>query len=70
MLVCYTLAARVKQDECDKVISYVDRMPKEFAVIFAKAAVGRDAKLITTPGFMKWIKENASLMAQIGNHAR
>ncbi len=70
MLVCYTLAARVKVEECDKVISYMDRLPKEFGVIFGKSAVGRDPKLIVTAGFQKWIKENASLMAQIGNHAR
>lgn len=70
MLVCYNLAARVSVEDCDKVITYIDRMPKEFAVTFGKAAVGRDPKLITTAGFMKWIKENASLMAQIGNHGR
>lgn len=70
MLVCYTLAARVKVEDCDQVITYIDRMPKEFAVIFGKAAVGRDPRLVTTDGFKKWIKENASLMAQIGNHTR
>jgi hypothetical protein len=70
MLVCFTLAARVKQEDCNQAIAYIDRMPKEFGVIFGKAAVNRDPKLITTAGFMKWIKENASLMAQIGNHAR
>lgn len=70
MLICYTLAARVKADECVNVITYIDRMPKEFSVIFGKAAIARDARLIINPGFTKWIKENASLMAQIGNHVR
>ena len=70
MLVCYTLAARVKPEDCDQVITYIDRMPKEFAVIFGKSAVGRDPRLVVTAGFRQWIKENATLMAQIGQHTR
>lgn len=70
MLVCYNLAHRVKAEHCDQVVEYVDRMPKEFGVIFGKAAVARDPKLILTNGIKKWVKENASLMNQIGNHTR
>lgn len=66
MLVSYNLAHRVTLEECDAVITYMDRLPKEFAVTFGKAAVAKNPKLVTTPGFVKWIKENASLMAQIG----
>lgn len=67
MLICYTLAARVKVEDADKVITYVNRLDKEFSVIFAKAAVKRDPRLIVTPGFNKWVKDNASLMAIINN---
>lgn len=70
MLVCFNLAHRVKIEDCAQVIEYVDRMPKEFGVIFGKSAVARDPKLIATPGFIKWVRENASLMAQIGNHGK
>ncbi|QIG66881.1 ATPase domain-containing protein [Rhizobium phage RHph_TM3_14A] len=70
MLVAYNLAHRVKMDDVDPVIEYVGRMPSEFGVVFGKNAVGRDAKLITSAGFTKWIAKNASLMAQIGGHAR
>lgn len=66
MLVCYNLAHRVGMQTCDAVLTYINRLPKEFGVIFGKAAVARDPKLITTAGFMKWIQDNSSLMAQIG----
>lgn len=66
MLICYNLAHRVKMDTATQVLMYIDRMPKEFAVIFGKAAVARDPMLITAKGFVKWIAENASLMAAIG----
>jgi len=66
MLVCYNLAHRVKIEEAGPVIEYVNRLPAEFSVIFAKAAVARDPKLIATAGFAKWIAKNASLMAAIG----
>jgi hypothetical protein len=70
MLICYNLAHRVTMEHCNAVIEYVDRLPKEFGVIFGKAAIARDPRLITTAGFMKWIKENASLMAQIQHNGR
>lgn len=70
MLICYNLAHRVEKVTASPVIEYVDRLPKEFGVIFAKAAVAKDPKIIIEPGFQKWVKENASLMAAIGNHAR
>lgn len=70
MLVCYNLAHRVNMQTCDDVLTYINRMDKEFGVIFGKAAVARDPKLITTKGFNEWIKNNSSLMAQIGAHSR
>ena len=70
MLICYNLAHRVTMADCDAVITYVDRMPKEFGVIFGKAAVDRDKTLITSKGFQRWIKDNASLMVQIGNYVK
>lgn len=68
MLVCYNLAHRVTLADADPVIEYMNRLPKEFGVIFGKAAVQRDPKLVTSKGMVKWIKDNASLMAQIGGH--
>lgn len=68
MLVCYNLAHRVALADADQVIEYIGRLPKEFGVIFGKAAVQRDSRLVTTQGMTKWIRTNASLMAQIGGH--
>lgn len=65
MLVVYTLAYRITQDDAGAVITYVERMPKEFAVTFATAACKRDHMLVATPAFQKWALENSSLMAAI-----
>lgn len=70
MLVCYNLAHRIGVDTCTQVVEYVDRMPKEFGVTFAKATIARMPQLINHPGMVKWVKENASLMVQIGNYAK
>lgn len=70
MLVCFNLAYRVTMDTIDAVITYVDRLPKEFGVIFAKSAAARDMEFVRAKGMQKWIAENASLMVQIGNTTR
>lgn len=68
MLVCYNLAHRVEAEDCAPVIKYIERMPKEFAVTFAKAACKRKPGLVTTPAFTKWAMENSSLMAAIAKN--
>lgn len=65
MLICYNLAHRVALADAAAVITYVERLGKEFAVTFAKAAVRRDHNLVTTPAFNKWALENSSLMAAV-----
>jgi len=66
MLVCYNLAHRVTPPDADKIITYVKRLPKDFAVTFVKTACNREPMLMTKPGFMKWVQENASLVAALG----
>ena len=70
MLVCFNLAARVEVNTAEAVLKYVNRMPKEFGVIFGRSSVDRNQKLVITPAYGQWIRENAGLMAAIGNHAR
>jgi hypothetical protein len=65
MLVAFQLAHNVRADEVNPVLTYVDRMPKEFSVTFATAACKRDVSLVAHPGFYKWAMQNASLMAAI-----
>lgn len=65
MLVCYSLAARIDAHNAEPIIKYVERMPKEFALTFARAACNRDYKLAITPAFRAWTQRNSTLMAAI-----
>jgi len=65
MLVCFTLAHRVSEKDAAAVIKYVERMPKEFGVVFARSACHRVNTLVKTPAFNAWAFKNASLMAAI-----
>jgi hypothetical protein len=67
MLVCYNLAHRVDKSDIAPVIKYIERLPKEFAITFAKAACKRNRDLVVTPAMQGWAKTNASLMASIAN---
>ena len=62
-LICYSLAHRVTEKNAERVLIYVDRLGKEFAVTFAKAACGRMPMLALSPSFTDWAKHNSSLMA-------
>lgn len=62
-LVCFQLAHRVAEKTAEKVLVYIDRLGKEFAVTFAKAACGRMPMLAMTPAFTAWAQTNSSLMA-------
>jgi hypothetical protein len=65
MLVVYNLAHRVTAATMEPVIEYIERMPKEFAATFAKAACKRDPNLVINPAMRKWSSTNASLMAAL-----
>lgn len=65
MLVCYRLAAKVAEEQMDAVVTYVERLPKEFSVTFAKAACRRDASLLNTGAITRWCANNHSLMTAI-----
>jgi hypothetical protein len=62
MLVAFRLAALVKKETAEPIIEYMQRLPKEFAVPFAKTAVHREKSLMTTKAFHNWCVKNASLM--------
>lgn len=65
MLICYNLAHRVTEDDIDPVVTYVQRMSKEFAVTFVNSACKRNPRLINTKVINKWCDENSSLMSAI-----
>jgi hypothetical protein len=62
MLVAFRLAALVTKETAEPIIEYMQRLPKEFAVPFAKTAVHREKSLMTTKAFHNWCVKNASLM--------
>ena len=65
MLVVFNLAHRVEVKNVKPVIEYIERMPKEFAVTFAKAACRRNHALAIDPAMRSWSSQNASLMAAL-----
>lgn len=56
------LAARADKNNFGRVITYLDRIPPEYAVFSVKDAVSRDEELQRTPDFTKWAIAHADLM--------
>lgn len=65
MLISYKLAHMVDDKTAEPVITYMNRLPKEFSVTFASAACRRAPGLVRTKAFDAWAKENSALMAAI-----
>jgi len=65
MLVCYNLAKLVEKKDAASVIRYVDRMPKELSITFAKRAIDRDHKLMSDTTFARWAMANSQLLTFI-----
>jgi hypothetical protein len=66
LMVCYELAHKVDRKTTTKVITYVRKFPKEFAITFAKAATRRDYDIVNVPAMAAWVEKNASLLNAIG----
>ena len=56
------LARKSTEANFDRVMTYSDRMPREWAIYCIKDATLRDARLCDTPQFMKFAAENADIM--------
>jgi hypothetical protein len=52
------LAKRVGDNTLDAMIEYMDRLPKEFAVMSLRDATTRDPELAATKGFIQWSAAN------------
>lgn len=66
LMVCYECAHRVDTKTAAKCVSFIKRLPAQFSVTFAKAAVRRNYDLINTQAFVDWVAKNASLLNAIG----
>jgi hypothetical protein len=56
------LARKSTEANFDRVIQYVDRIAKEWAVYCVKDATVRDERLCDTPAFIKWAADNSDVM--------
>lgn len=65
MLVCYKLATSVKPDDAKAVITYIERLPKDFAATFARSAIKRDPTMVMLPAFQQWAMRNSHLLTLI-----
>lgn len=68
MLVAYSLAARAEQANMPALVTYCDRLPQEFAILFADSAVTRDSDLINSQAMDDWCQRNGSLMRTISRY--
>ena len=66
LMVCYECAHKVDPKTAAKCVAFIKRLPAQFSVTFAKAAVKRNYDLINTTAFMDWVSKNASLLNAIG----
>lgn len=63
MLVAYKLAALTEESTLEPVIQYIQRLPADFSVTFAKSLCTRNPSFIAKPAMLKWCKENSAIMA-------
>lgn len=56
------LAERAAPDNVDRLFKYVNRLPKEFQVVFARDATRRGSKIEGSKAFAKWAIDNADVL--------
>lgn len=62
MLISYKLAAIADKENIAPLVTYMERLPADFAATFAKGVGNRAPMLIVTPAIQAWAKRNASLI--------
>jgi hypothetical protein len=65
MLVCYKLASLSSAENLDPVITYIERLPADFAATYAKAVITRAPTLISHKAMLDWVKRNNTLMTTL-----
>jgi hypothetical protein len=63
MLVAYKLAALAEDTTLAPIIKYIERMPADFSITFAKALCTRNPMFAAKPAMIDWSKRNSTLMA-------
>jgi hypothetical protein len=62
MLTCYKLAALTDDKTLDPFITYIERLPADFSVTFAKSLCTRNPMMASKPAMMAWSKRNSSIV--------
>lgn len=65
MLITYRLSHQATEKTIEPIVTYVERLAKDFSITFAEAACRRDPDLIDTETITNWCQKNGSLMAAI-----
>ena len=68
-LLCYNVAFAIDLKSIAKVLTYVDRLPREFATVFMKAAVQRNPRLVVSKELGSWAQKNAQLLLLLNTYA-
>lgn len=63
MLVAYKLAALAETPTLKPIITYIERLPADFSVTFAKSLCTRNPMFVADPAVLDWTKRNSSIMA-------
>ena len=63
MLTVYKLAQLADDKTLEPFITYVERLPADFSVTFAKALCTRNPMFVAKPPMLAWSKRNSALMA-------
>jgi hypothetical protein len=67
MFLVYDMATRATKANIKSLITYLNRMPTDFAVAFYRAAAQRDPALISTKEFGDWAVANQQLVAAVNS---
>ncbi len=67
MLTSYMAASRTDMNNVAKVVTYMSRMPEEFAAMYVRSAMKKDARIINTQAVGEWCAQNATLVAVLSN---
>jgi hypothetical protein len=65
MLIVYSFSYKVTKANIAPVLTYVERLGKEFTMAFLRSACVRDGLLLVTPAVSTWAKRNSNLIVQI-----
>jgi hypothetical protein len=65
MFLAFDLAAKTKVENIKPIVTYIDRMPKDFSVAYFRAAGRRDKAISSTKEFGDWAVANIALMTAV-----